>query len=957
MSVHAPSEDSAPPSPAISRTLPQGVAVRTILITDLVASTKVSEELGDQRLAEVSAAHDRMARDLFASYEGLEIDKADGFLLLFERPIDAVGCALAYHQGVARLSEEVGVELAARSGIHLGEVHLRHNPPDDVARGAKPVEVEGLAKPLASRVMSLATGRQTLVTQSAFDLARRAADDRSLGEEVRWVAHGQYLLEGVAEPVDIFEIGLADFAPLTSPLDSEKARRATAGAELVLGWRPATGQPLPDRRHWVMVHKLGEGSFGEVWLAEHAKTGERHTFKFCYEAESLKALEREVTFFRLMKDALGNRRDIVRVLDWNFEEAPYYLESEYTEGGDLAAWAEDQGGLDQVPLATRIELVAQVAEALGAAHSVGILHKDVKPANVLITAGRAGEPRARLTDFGVGLLTDQAALVEHGITLRGLTVDDAVGYSSAGTHLYMAPEVIEGQVPTIQADLYSLGVLVYQMVVGDFSRALAGGWQRHVDDEVLRDDVACFVDGSPRRRPGNASEIADRLRRLEERRAARREAERARLQAEEARLALERGRRRRRLLIVAVTVLALFGATMATLMRRARLEAERANREATTARQVSEFLEGLFERVDPGETGGGSLTAREILDQGARRIETELLGQPVIQSRLMNVMGVVYRHLGLYETAEGLIERALAQRRERYGSEHVEVAESLYDLGRLRFDQGRHETAEELLRSALAQRRELLGERHLDTAETSCELSNVLTVLGEVAEAEALGLECLTVRRELLGEPHDKVAETLFTLAVLEHYRDAAAAEKLYREALAMYEGLFGELHPAVGEVLNNYASLLMIRGDSAAAEPLFRRSLEIKRRVLPAGHPFIGISEINLAAAVDAQGGHAEAEALARSAEAILSASYGPDHWRPAIARGVLGASLAGQGELERAEALLTESYLAIDRQLGDEFDYRRQALERLVALYETWQRPDEVAKYRALLDGGDER
>ncbi len=952
MSAHNPLQDREPTSPAITRTLPQGVVVRTLLLTDLVESTKVSEELGDQRLAEVSAAHDRMARDLFATYEGLEIDKSDGFLLLFERPIDAVGCALAYHQGVARLAEDVGVELAARAGIHLGEVHLRHNPLEDVARGAKPVEVEGLAKPLASRVMSLAAGRQTLATQSAFDLARRAADDRSLGEHVRWTAHGRYVLEGVAEPVEIFEIGLSGFAPLTLPLDSDKARRAKADAAVVLGWRPAANQPLPDRRHWVMRRKLGEGSFGEVWLAEHEKTTERHVFKFCYEAESLKALEREVTFFRLMKDALGNRRDIVRVLDWNFEEAPYYLESEYTEGGDLFAWAADQGGLDSVPMTTRLELVAQVAEALGAAHSVGILHKDVKPANILITAGRAGEPRARLTDFGVGLLTDQAALAEHGITLMGLTVDDS-GYSSAGTHLYMAPEVLEGQVPSIQADLYALGVLLYQVVVGDLSRALAGGWQRHVDDEVLRDDIACFVDGSARRRPGSADEIAERVRHLEERRSDREEEKRALRQAEEARLALERGRRRRRLLVVAVAALAIFGATMATLMRLARQEAQRANREAATARQVSEFLEGLFKVVDPGETRGDSVTAREILDQGAQRIEDELAGQPEVQSRLMNVMGVVYRHLGLYDKAHGLIEKSLETRRTLHGPQHVEVAESLYELGRLHFDQGQHDSAETNLRDTLTMRRQFLGDQHLDVAETLCELSNVLTVLGESVEAEKLGQECLAIRRRLLGEPHDKEAETLFTLAVLEHYRDATAAEKLYREALSMYEGLYGELHPAVGEVLNNHASLLMNRGESAVAEPLFRRSLEIKRRVLPADHPFIGISEINLATAANARGGYVEAEALARSAEAILSAGFGADHWRTAIARGVLAASFAGQGRFTEAEPMLEASYRLIDEQLGDEFDYRRQALERLVALYEAWGKPQRAAVYRQRLDG----
>ncbi|MCP3962228.1 MAG: tetratricopeptide repeat protein [bacterium] len=502
------------------------------------------------------------------------------------------------------------------------------------------------------------------------------------------------------------------------------------------------------------------------------------------EAARLKTLQREVTFFRLMREALGNRDDIVRILDWNFDQAPYYLESEYTEGGDLQAWAESRGGLAAMPMVTRLELVAQVADALAAAHSVGILHKDVKPANVLITVGHDGEPRARLTDFGVGLLADESLLPAVGVTLSGITQDD--DYSSAGTQLYQAPEILEGKLPTVQADLYALGVLLFQMVVGDFRRAVAGGWHREIDDEVLRDDIACFVDGSPERRPGSASEIAERLRGIEERRERRRQRERERRQAEEAQKALERGRRRRFILIAALAILTVFATAMSLQVRRTREAAQRAEREAQAARQVSGFLEELFEVVDPGESRGSEVTAREILDQGARRVEDELRNQPDIRARLMNVMGTVYRHLGDYETAQGLGEQALETRRGIHGAEHPEVAESLNHLGRLLFVKGEHETAKTLLRQALAMRRELLGDDHLDVAETLCELSNVLIEKAEADEAEELARQCLAIRRGHFDGPHDKVAESLFTLAVLEHYRDPRAAEEHYAEALAI---------------------------------------------------------------------------------------------------------------------------------------------------------------------------
>ena len=120
-----------------------------------------------------------------------------------------------------------------------------------------------------------------------------------------------------------------------------------------------------------------------MWLAAHKTTKEQRAFKFCFEPEHLRALQREVTVFRLLKETLGNRDDIARVLDWEFDEAPYFLEAEYTESGSILDWAEAQGGIQQVPLGTRLELLAQVADALAAAHSVGVLHKDIKPANII----------------------------------------------------------------------------------------------------------------------------------------------------------------------------------------------------------------------------------------------------------------------------------------------------------------------------------------------------------------------------------------------------------------------------------------------------------------------------------------------------------------------------------------------------------------------------------------------
>jgi class 3 adenylate cyclase/tRNA A-37 threonylcarbamoyl transferase component Bud32 len=479
-----------------------GAVMKTVLLCDLVGSTKMVERLGDARAFELFGRHDRIARDLLQEHGGREIDKTDGFLLLFDRPIDGVRFAVSYHRALAALSQTQGTEIAARVGIHLGEVYLRENPPEDVARGAKPLEVEGLAKPVAARLMSLALGGQTLMTRGAFDIGRRAAVDEA---GLEWLAHGAYLFKGVDEPVEVFEVGLTGAAPLHAPPDSEKARRA-ASDETIVGWRPAQGQEVPGRSNWCLDRKLGEGGFGEVWLATH-KTGEVRVFKFCFEGERLRSLQREVTLFRLLKETLGSRDDIARVIDWSFDQAPYFIELEYSEGGSLVDWAGAQGGIEGVPLEARLEIVARAADALAAAHSVGVLHKDLKPANILVqSVPSSSEVRIRLTDFGVGLALDQDRLRAAGITVLGFqdTVS-AHDTMTSGTPVYMAPELLEGKPATMQADLYALGVIMYQLVVGDLNRVLGVGWEREVGDELLREDIACLVDRSPDRSIGDPS--------------------------------------------------------------------------------------------------------------------------------------------------------------------------------------------------------------------------------------------------------------------------------------------------------------------------------------------------------------------------------------------------------------------------------------------------------------------
>ncbi|HEX6361799.1 MAG TPA: hypothetical protein VFZ93_02500, partial [Albitalea sp.] len=207
---------------------------RALLITDIVDSTRLVERLGDADAAALWTAHDRLARDLLRGLHGREIDKTDGLLLLFDDAADAVRYAAAYHRALQTLD----IPLKARAGLHVGNAVLRENSAADVALGAKPVEVDGIGKLLASRVMSIAHGGQTLMTAAAREALRDAA--------VPTHSHGHWRLKGFSEPVEVFEAVDADGA-FIPPADAPKAYRVVRDGDL---WMPARRIPhsLPAER-------------------------------------------------------------------------------------------------------------------------------------------------------------------------------------------------------------------------------------------------------------------------------------------------------------------------------------------------------------------------------------------------------------------------------------------------------------------------------------------------------------------------------------------------------------------------------------------------------------------------------------------------------------------------------------------------------------------------------------
>ena len=818
------------PPPAAGQT----VAIKTLLLTDLVDSTKMVERIGDSRAAEVWARHDGLARELLGSHGGREIDKTDGFLFLFERPVDAIQYVLAYHRQIDALGQELGVPLAARAGIHLGEVILRKNSPEDIERGAKPLEVEGIAKPTAARVMSLAQGRQTLLTKSSFDMGRRAfvgSDETG----IQWLLHGPYKFKGVDDPLEIGEVGLPGFAPLKPPPDSEKAKRAGTSDE-TLGWRPAQGLEIPLRPKWLLKEKLGEGAYGEVWLG--SKGGVSRVFKFCYDKENHRALRHEVALLQLLRKELGDREDIGRILDWQLEEPPYFLESEYAMGGTLPEWAEANGGLDAIPMSTRLDIVAQVARSLADVHAIGILHKDVKPANILVRTDRDGRPRCRVIDFGVGgvihrkVVADQdlGVTVTDSILIDQQTVERALSPgSSSGSEpsAYVAPELLEGKRPTIQSDVYSLGVLLFQLVTGSFRRVVAAGWERHVDDLLVQEDIARCIDGAPEHRFGSARELAEHLNTIEERRAERAALERARVEAEQARIDLEVQKKRRNLFLVVSAVGITFTTVVAWFAWQAHVQAQQAIAERQRAEELLNFMViDLYEALRP-------LNRLDLLRQIAQEsgayyatIQEDDPSPETLRNRgrVMSNIGHVLREQGNLTPALASLERAhgiavgLATSQPSEPELQIELARSFTDLGELHQDTGDLAAASEHFAKAIEILKKLSGDQaRIGLAFAQTQLGSIQVLEGDATGARqsfqaavdtsqdfagsktprAQLVHALAIRS--LGETKRGEAELASSLSDLQTARDILEALSRENPANAEFRRHLADTHDSLG--------------------------------------------------------------------------------------------------------------------------------------------------------------
>ncbi len=624
-----------------------------------------------------------------------------------------------------------------------------------------------------------------------------------------------------------------------------------------------------------------------------------------------------------------------------------YLVMEYVDGEPI----DDYCDRHRLTVRQRLELFRKVCSAVHYAHQNLVVHRDIKPTNILVTAD--GEPR--LLDFGIAKLLDPEAFP--------VTVEATVAGLQPMTPHYASPEQLSGKAITTATDVYSLGVLLYRLLTGRLPYRLDSLTPRAVDrvltgDEPLkpstavrRDPVSAPPSGEPRRHRdgGRSRREVGRPRELARRLAG--DLDNIVLTA----LAREPGRRygsveqlsedlRRHL--IGLPVLArpsTFGYQMSKFLRRHKLgfagvaavlalvvafalamawqatqvarQRDLARIERTRAEQVSRFLVDLFQEVDPMKARGGAITTPESLASGAEKVERELGDHPEVRARLLDVIGAVYLNLGLYDEAEPLLTSALATRRQRFDPRHLAVAESLDHVGALYSRQGKYEDAEPLLQQALEIRRGSLAPDHPDLGVSLRNLAANYRLRGKYDAAYTASTRSVEIFRRALGSEHHEVAHSLRVLAGIYTLRgDNRGAETLLEEALAIDEKVFGELHSATAGNLHNLGILRMWRGEYDEAEVLVGRSLAVWEQLLEEGHPRIGDALVALGRISKTRGRDAEAEERLRRGLEVYRQSLEDDHAVIANCLYELGDVVSRQGRLAEAEPILERS-LAIRR------------------------------------------
>lgn len=709
---------------------------------------------------------------------------------------------------------------------------------------------------------------------------------------------------------------------------------------------------------WRIVRLLGSGGMGVVYLAERVDDSFRQQVAIKLVRNRLvdpETEERLVGERRIL--ASLNHPNIARLLDGGATaEGTPYLVMEYIDGVPIDHYCDSR----RLTVDERLDLFRTICAAVHYAHQNLVVHRDIKPTNILVT--HDGTPK--LLDFGIAKLLDGGGAATEGLTREGILMM---------TPENAAPEQVAEETITTATDTYALGILLYRLLSGHPPYRLSGNhkdvaeticygqpelpsavvratWREpetrgrefgNLTPEIVSRYRGTTPDKLRRRLKGDLDNIVMAALRKEPERRYRSVSEFSEdLRLHQASLPVTArpdtwsyrcGKFLRRhmagtaMSAVLLGLLVAFGIAMSVQNRRI-------TEERDTAMEVSRFLERIFTAPDPGNARGLDITAKEILARGADRISAELAERPAIQATLMQTIGRVYLNLGQYEPAIDMLEQALAIQLATAGPGHAQAAAVRNDLGLALIRVAEYRRARELLESALAQNRRDQGERSPAVAENLDNLSELEQATGDLERARSLAVESVEIFESYGDRFPREIAEAKSGLArILRARNELAAAEELYREAIAITREHFGEDHPHIAWFLQNLAVVLRERGELEAAEAMFEESIAATRRLLGNEHSLVAGSLVVLGALERDRGDFEAAEAAFTEALAIHTKARGPDH--PFVAYDMTSMAMLKSelGELEEAERLLREAIAIYERSVGPDHQYVASTLTEL--------------------------